>query len=285
MFPYFKIGSLTFYGYGIMLGLSCVLGAHVAIYLAARSGITAKRAWKIVLTVILAGLVGGRVHELIVTGQPLSKLFELQHSGRTAYGAFLIATGAGFLACKLLKVPFWRFGDAAAPTMALGLGITRIGCFLAGCDYGLVSRDYGIAFPQNSPAWRDQIASGDLAADAARSLPVLPTQLLSSLAGFLIFALCIKLWFRRPRREGDVTLFFFGAYGLARAGLEQLRGDAGRGELLALSTSATIGLLSAGVAVAALAIPKLRALRAPAGPVLAYEPDPEVDPLSPEEAP
>ena len=284
MFPEIKIGSLTFYGYGIMLGLSCVLGAHLAIYLSVRSGILAKRAWKVVLTVIVAGLVGGRFHELVVTGQPLSKLFELQHSGRTAYGAFLIATFAGVLACRLLKVPFWRFSDAAAPTMALGLGITRVGCFLAGCDYGLRSNEFGVAFPKGSPAWRDQLSVQEITETASRSLPVLPTQLISSVAGFLIFALCIKLWFRRPRRDGDVTLLFFGAYGLARAGLEELRGDAGRGLIGTLSTSAAIGLATAIVALAALAIPKLRELRPVSQPALPYEPDPDAPPVPPEEA-
>ncbi|MBL4845824.1 MAG: prolipoprotein diacylglyceryl transferase [Planctomycetes bacterium] len=273
MFPKFQIGPVSLYGYGIMLGLSCVLGAHLASYLCVRSGISSKKAWKIILTVIVAGIVGGRIHELIVTGQPLSKLFELQHSGRTAYGAFLIATLFGVLACKGLRVPFWRFADAAAPTMALGLGITRIGCFLAGCDYGLRSESLGVTFPAGSPAWSDQIRAGDLTMDAARSLPVMPTQLLSSLAGLAIFALCMKLWFRRPRREGDVTLLFFGSYGLARAGLELLRGDRGRGELGGMSTSTTIGLASAAIALGLVLIPVLRKFRAEAGEILPHEPD------------
>lgn len=275
MYSSFQLGPLTLHGYGIMLGFSCVFGAHLAAYLSARSGITSKKAWKIILTVIVAGIVGGRVHEIVVTGQPFSKLLEFQHSGRTAYGAFLIATVFGFLACKGLRVPFWRFADAAAPTMALGLGITRIGCFLAGCDYGLRSDRFGLTFPQGSPAWGDQLRAGDIATDAARSLPVLPTQLLSSLVGLVIFALCMKLWFRRPRREGDVTLFFFGAYGLARAGLELLRGDRGRGELGGMSTSTTIGLVSVAVVLAFVLVPKLRALRAEAGEILDLEPEPE----------
>jgi phosphatidylglycerol---prolipoprotein diacylglyceryl transferase len=277
MFPKFQIGPISFYGYGIMLGLSCVLGAHLASYLSVRSGISSKKAWKIILTVIVAGIAGGRVHELIVTGQPLSELFKLQHSGRTAYGAFLIATGFGVLACKGLRVPFWRFADAAAPTMALGLGITRVGCFLAGCDYGLRHESLGVTFPAGSPAWSDQLKAGDLTADALRSLPVMPTQLLSSLAGFAIFALCLKLWFRRPRREGDVTLLFFGAYGLARAGLELLRGDRGRGELGGMSTSTTIGLASAAIALALILIPKLREYRAEAGEVLPHQPEQEAE--------
>lgn len=273
MFPKIQIGPLPLHGYGIMLGLSCVFGAHLASYLSVRSGISSKKAWKIILTVIVAGIVGGRVHELVVTGQPLSKLLELQHSGRTAYGAFLIATFFGVLACKGLRVPFWRFADAAAPTMALGLGITRVGCFLAGCDYGLRSDRFGVTFPAGSPAWADQLRAGELATDAARSLPVLPTQLLSSVVGLVIFALCMKLWFRRPRREGDVTLFFFGAYGLARAALELLRGDRGRGELGGMSTSTTIGLVSFAVVLVFVLVPKLRNLRAEAQPVLDYVPD------------
>ncbi|HBP19089.1 MAG TPA: hypothetical protein DEA08_15045 [Planctomycetes bacterium] len=282
----FHIFGRPVFGYGVMLGLSCVLGAHLAVYLSVRSGVRQKRAWGMVLLVILVGLVGGRVHDLIVNGTfTLDELFKLQHSGRTAYGAFLAATLAGIAGAKLLKVPFWRFADAAAPTMALGLGLTRIGCFCAGCDYGFRSNSYGFSFPINSPAYTDQLNAGLIDKDAMVSLPVLPTQLLSSVVGFLIFALTLRWWFRRPRREGDVILLFFGSYGLARAGLEQLRDDAGRGTLFGLSTSTTIGLLTFLVALAFALAPPLRALRREAGEVIPFEEDEDEQEQGSDEAP
>jgi len=262
-------GGKDVFSYGVMLGLSCVIGAHLAIYLGRRSGIEERRGWYMVLTVIVVGLVGGRVHDLIVNGRPFSELFQLTHSGRTAYGAFVSATLAGIVASRLYTVPFWRFGDAAAPTMAIGLGLTRIGCFLYGCDYGQVSERWGVRFPVGSPAYEDHLARG-LIQEGSPSLPVFPIQLPASVVGLSLGAFLIWLWFRRPRREGTVLLWFGLGYGLARAALEQFRDDVGRGELLGLSTSTTIGLGTALLSIAFLTVPQLRALRPEAAPALPH---------------
>lgn len=281
-------GGLRLHGYGVMLGLSCVLGAHLAVYLSRRSAISRREAWRFAITVIVIGLVGGRVHDVAINarsaGEFLGALLQLEHSGRTAYGAFLSATLGAVFASRVLGVSFWRFGDAAAPTMALGLGLTRIGCFLAGCDYGVRSPGWGVCFPRGSPAWEDQWQRGDIPFGAASSLPVFPVQFVESAAGFAIFGLCLAVWFRRPRREGAVLLTFFASYGLARAAIEQLRDDAGRGVLLDMSTSTTIGLATALAAAALTWTPALARLRDEAGPVLP-PPQGDDDPPAPAASP
>ena len=277
--------NLPVWSYGVMLGLSCVVGAHMAVYLAERIGIKSSKAWWFCLTVILVGIAGARLHELAVTGglgAIISEGTKLQHSGRTAYGGYLSAFFAGILIARYLEIPFWRMADAVAPAMALGLGLTRIGCFLYGCDYGLVSEDYGVSFPNNSPAWTDQhyVMKG---ADGAplvgfqdASLRVLPSQLYASAAGLILFALLIKLWFRRPRRDGTIVLSFFLVYGIVRAILEQLRSDLGRGELMGLSTSTTIGLTTSLIGAVLIFVPVLARMRGDAPPVLP-PPDPEAE--------
>jgi phosphatidylglycerol:prolipoprotein diacylglycerol transferase len=266
-------GDIPVYSYGIMLGLSCVLGAHLAVYLAERAGIDSKRAWWFMLTVIVCGIAGGRLHELWVQGKLFSSAtLEVTHSGRTAYGGFLFGTLAGVLFARFTKMSFWRFADAVAPTLALGLGLTRIGCFLYGCDYGVRSDAWGVVFPPGSPASEDHVEANLLSVlpdgSLPPSLPVLPAQLFASAVGFVLFGVLLWAWFRRPRREGSVFLLFAACYGVARAGLEALRSDEGRGELLGLSTSTTIGILTASLAVALMVVPALKALRAEAGEVL-----------------
>lgn len=268
-------GDIPVFGYGVMLGLSCVLGAHLAVYWGERTAIPARRSWWFVVGVIVLGILGGRLHELWVLDKlTFDELFQLQHSGRTAYGGFLGATAAGIVLAPLLRIPFWRMADAVAPTLALGLGLTRIGCFLYGCDYGFQSDTFGVCFPKGplasgSPPWRDQVDAGLIPATATESLPVFPAQLAESAVGFALFALLVWLWARRPRREGTVLLWFFFGYGLARAALEQfVRADSGRGELLGLSTSATIGLTTAAASALLLFVPPLAGLRAEAAPLL-----------------
>ncbi|MCO5169357.1 MAG: prolipoprotein diacylglyceryl transferase [Planctomycetes bacterium] len=272
-------GGIPIYSYGVALGLSCVLGAHLAVYLATRSGIEEKRAWWFAITVIVVGIVGGRVHDVAVNarsvGEFMAKITEVQHAGRTAYGAFLSASIAAVFASRAYRVPFWRFADAVAPTMALGLGLTRVGCFLWGCDYGVHTEAWGVRFPAGSPPWQDQIEAGLLTTAAPTSLPVFPIQLVESAAGFAIGVGLLWLWFRRPRREGTVFLWFFASYGLVRALLEVWRADEGRGELAGMSTSMAIGLFTAGPALLLLLAPPLARLRGDSGEVLPAPTDEE----------
>lgn len=265
-------GGIPIYSYGVALGLSCVLGAHLAVYLAARSGVQEKRAWWFALTVIVVGIVGGRVHDVAINSASLAEFFaeitKLQHAGRTAYGAFLSASIAAVVTSRVLKVPFWRFADAAAPTMALGLGLTRVGCFLWGCDYGVRTEAWGVQFPAGSPAWQDQLDHGLITREASASLAVFPIQLVESAAGFAIGVFLLWVWFRRPRREGSAFLGFFATYGVIRALLEVWRADEGRGELAGMSTSMAIGLFTAGPALALVFVPALARLRPAAGEVL-----------------
>lgn len=278
MFPVIgHLGPLTIYTYGLLLGISCAVGAHLAVYLAARANVPERRAWWFALAAVVTGIVGGRVHDVAVNAQSLSQFFDqllvLEHAGRTAYGAFVSATIGALVVGRLLKVSVWRFGDAVAPATMFGLGLTRIGCFAFGCDYGCRTDAWGVCFPKESPAWWDQVKAGQLSETARESLPVLPIQLVESLAGFVIGAILLRAWFVRPRRVGTNFLLFFVLYGLVRALLEQWRADSGRGELLGLSTSTVIGLVTAGGGLALMFVPPLANLRPLEGPVL---PPPEV---------
>jgi len=272
MYPvlFYLPGGVPVFGYGLILGCALAMAAHLGAWLAERSGIPTAKVWIFALIVIAVGFLGGRVHELIIQGALTpDELLKLQHSGRTAYGGFLFATASAVFAAYALKIPFWKIVDAAAPGMALGLGVARVGCFLFGCDYGFISDRWGLAFPQGSPAWYDQVQAGMIPTTATSSLPVFPAQLLASFLGLVLFGVLMRVWFYRPRREGTVLLLFFLMYGLVRAGLEQLRMDAGRGELLGLSTSTTIGLVTAAVATLFLVVPQLARLRGDAGEIVA----------------
>lgn len=280
-----ELGPIKLYSYGVMLGLSCVLGAHLAVYLAARSGIPERKGWWFALSIIVVGLLGGRLHDVAINATSLGdffdELFKVQHAGRTAYGAFLAGSIAGVVASRVLKVSLWAFMDAAAPASILGLGLTRIGCFLWGCDYGVRSDAWGVRFPANSPAWDDQVRAGELASTATASLPVFPIMLVESAVGFALGAFLLWAWFRRPRRVGTIALGFFGLYGVARALLEVWRADSGRGELLGMSTSMAIGLFTAGPAALLVFVPPLARLRPEAGSVL---PPPSGEDDAPKEA-
>ena len=57
-------------------------------------------------------------------------------SGLVMYGGLVGGMLAGFIYMRLKRISFPRYADAFAPSIALGVFLTRIGCFLNGCCYG-----------------------------------------------------------------------------------------------------------------------------------------------------
>ncbi|HZE19232.1 MAG TPA: prolipoprotein diacylglyceryl transferase family protein, partial [Candidatus Angelobacter sp.] len=88
-------------------------------------------------------------------------------------------------------LPVWRVGDAAAPSMALGIGIGRIGCFLNGCCFGL---------PSHLP-WAIKFPPGSYSNFVFPNEPLHPSQLYLAAAGIGLFLLLLVLD-RKPHFDG-----------------------------------------------------------------------------------
>src|SRR5262249_36584854 len=58
-------------------------------------------------------------------------------AGLSVLGGVILATAAGLAYLRSRGMPVLRTADVLAPSYALGEGITRIGCFLDGCCFGV----------------------------------------------------------------------------------------------------------------------------------------------------
>ncbi len=125
---------------------------------------------------------------------------------------------------KRTKLSFWKFADIAAPSVAIGIGIARIGCFLNGCCYGLISEKYGVEFPALNmpPAYLQQLKDGLIASGSSYTLPVIPTQLYSSLYAFLIFFILLGIK-KYKKYDGYLFLNFLVLYSISRFTIEFFR--------------------------------------------------------------
>lgn len=151
--------------------------------------------------------------------------------------------------------------DAGAPTLALGVAVGRLGCFLGGCCHG---------HPTDVP-WAVHFPHG-----TANALgPVHPTQLYESAVGFLLLAYVV--W-RFPRRKvkGELLATAAVVYALQRFITEFFRGDAERGVYSGLGTSQIISIPSFLVAVGVLAW--LWRYGSPPGPLDQPPPTPVTEP-------
>jgi phosphatidylglycerol:prolipoprotein diacylglycerol transferase len=163
-------------------------------------------------------------------------------AGGAFYGGFI----AGFLFAvwyiRLHHLPFWKVVDVYAPAISLGLGLGRIGCFAAGCDYGKPTTSaWSVVF---SDPISHEVSGVPL------GIPLYPTQLYLCLASLSIFAV---LWWRysRKSRDGEIFVLYLALYAVARFFIEFLRGDEDRGFVFnhLLSTSQFIAILALATAV------------------------------------
>lgn len=236
------------YSYGVMLGTSMIIGWFLAMRNAKQDGMSTDAAgaiymWSAVYSIIGARLLYVLTNLEVFTRDPL-EIVKVNNGGLVAYGGMIGGVLASWYGCHKRKIPLLKWGDVGAPSVVLGTGITRMGCFLFGCDFGRRSDlPWAVSFPKDSPAWHRHVSEYGLSPQALRSFPVHPTQLYELLVGFFLFGLLMYL--RRVRRfTGEVFLAWIIGYGILRPIIEVLRDDDQRGNVGPLSTSQFIGLVS-----------------------------------------
>jgi phosphatidylglycerol:prolipoprotein diacylglycerol transferase len=267
-------GPQPIYAYGVLLGMSLLVGWQITLLLGRQSGISSALLGDVYLTAAIAGVCGARALYVVTNHDEFESVagwFDLRSGGLVAYGGFVGGFFGAALHLRLKRTSLLEFGDCASPAMAVGLFLTRIGCYLYGCDFGtrLPPNAPGWlaalgTFPRwsdnagelrGSPAFLHHLNAYGLARDANFSFPVHPTQLYEALLGLVLAALCLRV-FQRRAFVGQVLLVMCFLYGVARFFLEYLRDDPERGQALGFSTSQLISLIL--VPIAAIAYSVLR---------------------------
>ncbi|MFH1711967.1 MAG: prolipoprotein diacylglyceryl transferase [Patescibacteria group bacterium] len=173
MIPYIEwqtveIGGLTLYVWGFFVALGFVLGAYAAGWKAKKSGGQAKIIYDLVVWMMIAGLVGGRLgyvlfYDPVYYLQNPLKVFEVWAGGSSIFGGFILCVIIGALYLRRKKVNIWEYSDFAIFGLPIGLWIGRIGCFLIhdhpgtetnfflGTQYpdGIIRHDHGLYLSLN----------------------------------------------------------------------------------------------------------------------------------------
>ncbi len=224
----FSIGSFSIYSYGVMIALAFIVSTLLAMKETKRIGENPERFLDISLYAILGALIGGRLGYVIVhldyyLKNPIEILY-VRQGGLAFLGGFFIAFFLCWLYIKRTKISFWKYTDIAAPFIAIGLGIARIGCFLNGCCYGLVSEKYGLKFPALNmpPVYLQQLKDGLITSGSSYTLPVIPTQLYSLLYAFLIFFVLLGIK-KYKKYDGYLFFNFLVLYSISRFVIEFFR--------------------------------------------------------------
>lgn len=179
-----------------------VLAVVVGVLVAWRMGLPVARTALLLVCAAIAVPVGARLlyvleYPAFFTGADPLDPFEISTAHFSLMGGVLFAAWIVLAAVLVMRLDVWKTADALAPGLALGIAVMRVGCFCAGCCYGIVTTGpFGVTFPEGSVAHLMQLANGQIGLFDT-PLPVYPTQLFELTGALLAGALAIWLMWRR----------------------------------------------------------------------------------------
>lgn len=233
------IGPFTVYGYGFMIAVGILAAYFVGEYRVKKHGLPYEHVFPLVIWCVLGGFAGAKVLFWATEWKSIAADpgFFLQSlgDGFVVYGGILGGILTGYLYCRRKGLSFLGFFDLLIPSVALAQGFGRIGCLLAGCCYGRETHSALAITFQNSDF-------------APNHIPLVPTQIYSSILDFLHFGLLIFLT-KHKKADGQIAAAYLVCYSVGRFILEFFRGDLERGNVGALSTSQFIAVFTAAAGI------------------------------------
>lgn len=163
-------------------------------------------------------------------------------TSKVLYGA-VVFYPLGVFAASLFtrKTAFYAYLNQKVFVLFIILGFARLGCFSNGCCYGIPSDLFGLSFPGGSVAAAEHLRQGFTHGFAPPpSLPVIPTQLISSVFLFMIAILSWRSFRKKPDHPTFLKYLFI--YAVFRFCIEFIRDDLERAYWSFLSASQWISL-------------------------------------------
>lgn len=240
MHPFFNILGRTIPAYGLM-GLCGFLLS--IIFIACRckklSLVTDTSIYIFVLSFVGA-LIGAKLLYLLTVlpqfiedlplfiKSPSAFISKYISGGMVFYGGLIGGILSAVYWAKSFKVSLSDFIPVLLPALAIISGFGRLGCFMAGCCYGIESSlPIAVVFPVGSIA-----PSG---------IPLLPVQLFEAAFDLLLFIVMLFATINPKWKDKSLGLYII-LYAVMRFCLEFMRGDSIRGIFLGLSTSQWISI-------------------------------------------
>ena len=269
-----RLGEFQLHSYGLCLALGILCAYGVLVRLGRSRGFSSDRLANLLALLVVCGLAGARTffvveHWADYRADPASAL-RIWEGGLMFYGSIVFGAAALVLHCRATRTPVLPLLDLFAVAVPVGQAFGRVGCLLNGCCYGRPSDScLAVTYPRWSIPCVEQIRAGLLPEDAARSLPVLPSQLFEA-AGCVLLFLALLWLYRRLNppaavsrtRAGLVLAAYLAGYGVLRFLVETTRADERAhpfGGPLTISQAISVGCLLLAAALVALALLRARA--------------------------
>ncbi len=204
--------------------LSAVLAASVITLAAlARGRLLTSRSVLAASLAVVSGLLGARLlkvaFHLAEASEDPALIWSMDFRGLDMAGVVLGGALAGWLLAALLHLPMARLGNAAVPGLAVGMSLSKVGCWVAGCCFGRVYEGLGaVKVAPFSDAHLAEIGAG-VASPFGAPRSVFPVQVVE----ILIPLVALALWFQFNREPSKGPLMFLAVYGVLKALVTFLR--------------------------------------------------------------
>jgi phosphatidylglycerol:prolipoprotein diacylglycerol transferase len=215
-----KIGDFFLPSYGVLVTAGFLIGLWLASKLAAKSGLDKEAVLNLGIYCALAGILGAKLLmfalDLDYFRQNPREIFSFStlQAGGVFQGGLILALATAFFYMRRVKLPGLKTADVLAPGVALGHAIGRVGCFAAGCCWGLECHRFWAVTFTNPVASR--------LFGTPLNVPLHPTQLYEAGAEALTFIILYSR-FRRPHRAGAIIGLYLVLYSSARFLVEFFR--------------------------------------------------------------
>ena len=230
-----RIFGLTPYFFFAMIGVVCASSLFILLLL--KYGFSISRYTKIFLLSGIGLIIGGnifgffsRLYVALANNEPIN-IDTFVTAGFVFYGGLI-----GFLLTFLLICKIWnkkidyKIMDLVAVCIPLFHLWGRIGCFFAGCCYGIETHSmFSILYTTS--------VSGEIIT-ASR----IPIQLIESSFNILLFAILLTLLIKHKFKK-QLMIIYLSAYAIMRIIIEFFRGDLHRGVWNGISFSQVVSVV------------------------------------------
>lgn len=247
------LGPFTLSWHGIFSVVGIVAGVWLAIRLAG-ARIPEERAYSIATWGVVGGIVGARLFHVVdqwhlYANDPL-QVFAIWNGGIAIRGAVTGGVLAGYFRALQLKAPIGFAADAAAPGIALGTAIGRIGDIINGEHHAVGCADLPWCVRYTHAATLGQGPYHAPPAGFGYVHPAVAYEMVI-LLGVVALLLALRPRFVGPSPEGRLFWLFMGLYGLEGFLVSFLRLDAIWFLGLRQAQLVSLALLAASVAMLA----------------------------------
>lgn len=227
MFPEIHVLNICIPMYPLCVAIGFFVSTVVLDKLSVKIGLSEKEVFPLMCFIEVSTIIGGKLFFLLINFDKVGDIFYkygiigvITKTGFVFYGALIFGIFSCFLFSQIYKINKTTTFSAALLITPLIHSFGRIGCFCAGCCYGI--KYTGLFSIRMQGVYR------------------FPVQLLEAFLNLIIFLLLLQL---SNRNKKLITPCYFLFYGILRLITEQLRGDVLRGFIGVMSISSYISIL------------------------------------------